>query len=267
MQRTARLVVIAIALVAGLGAAFLASGSKPPPAPQVVLQQSAEPQMKTVEVLTTSAELPIGTIVQPAQLEWRKWPQDGVSPFAILRSDRPDAISESANSIVRVALLQGEPVRADKLIKPDGSGFMSAILPSGQRALAVPIDNRGTNSAGGFILPNDRVDVIRTMRDEGLSKSTQSESFRADTLLANVRVLAVGQTVQERNGEKTVTGEHATLELTPQQVETVLLALRVGTLSLALRSITDRNEPTRTMEGMTKEGELSVVRFGVISTR
>ena len=266
MQRTARLVVIGIALVAGLGAAFLASGSKPPPAP-VVLQQTTESPIKTTEVLSTTAELPVGTIIQPAQLEWRKWPEEGISPFAIRRTEKPDAISEFANSIVRVSLLQGEPIRSDKLIKPDGSGFMSAILPSGQRALAVPIDNRGTNSAGGFILPNDRVDVVRTMRDEGLSKSTQSETFRTDTLLTNVRVLAVGQTVQERNGEKTVTGEHATLELSPQQVETVLLALRMGTLSLALRSITDRNEPTKSLDGSTKEGELSVVRFGVVSTR
>lgn len=265
MQRTARLVVVAIALVAGLGAAFLASGSKPPPPPKVV-QQPTEPQMKTVEVLTSTAELPIGTIVQPTQLEWRKWPEEGVSTFAIRRSEKPDAITEYANSIVRVSLLQGEPLRADKLIKTDGSGFMSAILPSGMRALAVPIDNRGTNSAGGFILPNDRVDVIRTMRDETNSKA-QTETYRADTLLTNVRVLAVGQTVQERNGERHVTGENATLELSPQHVETILHALRVGTLSLSLRSITDRNEPPKLVDENTKEGELSVVRFGVVTNR
>ncbi|MGL4323838.1 MAG: Flp pilus assembly protein CpaB [Beijerinckiaceae bacterium] len=267
MQRTARLVVIGIALVAGLGAAFLASGSRPPPAPQVVQQAPSEPQIKTIEVLTTTAELPIGTVVQAVQLEWRKWPEEGASTFAIRRSDKPDAINEFANSIVRIAMLQGEPVRPEKLIKADGSGFMSAILPSGMRALALPIDNRGTNSAGGFILPNDRVDVIRTMRDEARSKSNQGETFRADTLLTNIRVLAIGQNVQERNGEKHVTGENATLELTPQQVETVLHALRIGTLSLALRSITDRNEVPQVVEGLTKEGEINIVRFGVVSSR
>ena len=96
---------------------------------------------------------------------------------------------------------------------------MSALLPSGSRAIAITIDNRGANTAGGFILPNDRVDVIRTFRDEAASKVQGTDVIVSETLLRNVRVLAIGQNIQERNGEKVVVGETATLELDPRQVE------------------------------------------------
>ena len=116
---------------------------------------------------------------------------------------------------------------------------MSAILPSGMRAVAISIDTRGATSAGGFILPNDRVDVIHTVQAASESGANPAIS---EIILTNIRVLAIGQNVQERNGEKVVTGETATLELTPAQAEKVVLAQKVGQLSLALRSIADVNE-------------------------
>ena len=84
------------------------------------------------------------------------------------------------------------------------------------------------------MLPNDRVDLVRTYRDEEASKNGGGDVQVAETVLSNVRVLAIGQTVQERNGEKVVTGETATLEVTPQQAETLALAQKVGQLALVL---------------------------------
>jgi pilus assembly protein CpaB len=123
------------------------------------------------------------------------------------------------------------------------------------RAVAISIDNRGATSAGGFILPNDRVDVIRTVQGvEGVPPTSE-------TILTNIRVLAIGQTIQERNGEKVITGETATLELNPPQAELVILAQKVGQLSLALRSLEDVNETgTPKREG---PNALQVIRFGV----
>jgi pilus assembly protein CpaB len=157
--------------------------------------------------------------------------------------------------------LRGEPIRREKLIRADGGGFMSAILPSGMRAVAITIDTRGATSAGGFILPNDRVDVIRTYRDDDASRSGGGDTQVSETLLNNIRVLAIGQTVQERNGEKVVTGETATLELTPAQAELVTLAQKVGQLSLALRSLVDANQPEAAIR--REETGLTVVRYGV----
>ncbi len=115
---------------------------------------------------------------------------------------------------MRSPFLAGEPIRAQKLVRPE-SGFMAAILPAGMRAVAIVTDSRGTNSAGGFILPNDRVDVIRTFRDEAASKNAGTDVQLSQTVLRDIRVLAVGQLIQEKNGTNVVTGETATLALTP----------------------------------------------------
>src|SRR4029450_10543843 len=128
-------------------------------------------------------------------LRWQPWPADIVPPGAIKRNPEAGAFDEIVGSIVRAGFLNGEPIRREKLIKANGSGFMSAILPSGMRAVAISIDTRGATSAGGFVLPNDRVDVLRTFRDDEASKGVDVQM--SETILSNIRVLAIGQNVQE----------------------------------------------------------------------
>jgi pilus assembly protein CpaB len=254
-MKTARLAVLGIALAAGGAAALLMSGGNPPPPPPKV----AAPSIATVEVLVAAADLPMGQGVKPADLRWQAWPADSASAGLIKKPDAPNALEETAGSIVRSAFLSGEPIRREKLIKTDGTGFMSAILPSGMRAVAISIDNRGASSAGGFILPNDRVDVIRTYKDDEASRSSGSDVHRSDTILSGIRVLAIGQNVQERNGEKVVTGETATLELTPAQAELVTLGQKIGQISLVLRSLADAN---KTQE-IVRDAGMTIVRHGV----
>jgi pilus assembly protein CpaB len=206
------------------------------------------------DVLVAAADLPMGRALKSVDLRWQRWPADMVPPGYVRRSEHPNAIEQFAGSMARSNFLVGEPIRREKLIKADGSGFMAAILPAGMRAAAISIDTRGATSAGGFILPNDRVDVLRTSRGEGDSQTTE-------TILTNVRVLAIGQNIQERNGEKVVTGETATLELTPGQAETVILAQKVGQLSLVLRALADAHRVEETRE--EKDGSLTIVRYGV----
>ncbi len=194
------------------------------------------------EVLVAAAELPMGQTIKPADLRWQSWPKTAASDSSLQRASAPTALEDTVGSIVRSPFLSGEPIRREKLIKANGSGFLSAILPSGKRAVAISIDARGSNTAGGFILPNDRVDVLRTARDEDASRSGIGDVQTAATILTNIRVLAVGQTVQERNGERVVTGDTATLELTPAQAEAVTLAQKVGQLSLTLRSLADAGQ-------------------------
>jgi pilus assembly protein CpaB len=254
----ARLAVLGVALVAGGGAAVMMSGGSPPP-PVVV--QAPAPPVNTTDVLVAAADLPMGQTLKPVDLRWQPWPSDMVPNGVVKRTEAPNALEETAGSIVRSAMLGGEPIRRERLIKADGSGFMSAILPSGMRAVAISIDTRGATSAGGFILPNDRVDVLRTFRDDEASKGGGVDVQMSETILSNIRVLAIGQNVQERNGEKVVTGETATLELTPGQAETVTLAQKTGQLSLALRSLVDaRNDAPQEERG---DQALTIVRYGV----
>lgn len=256
-MKRARLAVLGVAIIAGGGAAMMMSGGDPPP----VVVQAPPAKVDTTDVLVAAADLPMGQTLKASDLRWQPWPADMVPGGLIKRADAPDAVDKTAGSIVRSAMLGGEPIRRERLIKADGSGFMSAILPSGMRAIAISIDTRGATSAGGFILPNDRVDVIRTHRDDESSKSGGVDVVMSETILANIRVLAIGQNVQERNGEKVVTGETATLELTPGQAETVILAQKTGQLSLALRSLADANQDAPREE--RADQALTVVRYGV----
>jgi pilus assembly protein CpaB len=148
------------------------------------------------------------------------------------------------------------------LIRADGSGFMAAMLPAGKRAVAINIDTRGASSAGGFVLPNDFVDIIRTYRDEESSKALGMDVFSSETILSGIRVMAIGQNIQEKNGEKVVTGETATLELDARQAELITLAQKVGQLSLVLRSLADAGQKDTVKPENTDAGVL-VVRFGV----
>lgn len=261
-MKPARLAVLAIALVAGGGAAFLMSGGDPPPPPAPVAAAPA-PVVPSTEVLVAAAELPTGQKLQAADMRWQKWPEDAVVTGYVTRKDTPKALEEFAGAVIRTGFLAGEPIRQQRLARPEG-GLMAAILPAGMRAVAIVTDSRGSNSAGGFILPNDHVDVIRTFRDEENSRSSGVEVQVSQTILQDVRVLAVGQLIQEKNGTNVVTGETATLALSPAQAEAVTLAQKVGTLSLALRSLADSGRPAEPEAAAPRpEAGLTVVRFGV----
>ena len=254
----ARLLILLVALGAAGLAAFLIMRSEP--AQQIVVQPAAP--VKTVEVLISAQDLVVGKVVKPEDVRWQPWPADYAPTGSLVRSSVPGALEDVTGAIVRQSFLAGEPIRKEKLVKTDGTGFMSAILPTGMRATAITIDTRGATSAGGFILPNDHVDVLRTYRDDDASKASGGDQQMSESILKNIRVLAIGQNVQEKNGEKVVTGETATLEVTPAQAETLALAQRTGQLSLVLRSLVDNSQPEKATEERADTG-LTIVRYGV----
>jgi pilus assembly protein CpaB len=119
--------------------------------------------------------------------------------------------------------------------------------------------------AGGFILPNDRVDVILSRKDREAEKSGAAETQVSETILVNIRILAIDQTLGEKDGQKVVIGKTATLELSPRQAETLALSRQLGTLSLALRSLADAGEtrlPNEDERGGKRAG-INTVRFGI----
>jgi len=243
-----RLAVIGIAGLAGLAAVML-SGRNEPQGEVAAAPDNAN----LTEILVAKADLPVGTaVVGEEQLTWAKWPQTLASGTMILRTARPDAITEFKGSIVRQPFFVNEPIREEKLIKANGSGFLSAILPSGKRGVAIAIDNTGATTAGGFILPNDYVDVLVTEDSNGSPKTS--------TILSNIRVLAIGQNVQEKDGERFIVGQTATLQLDPDESEIVILNQKRGSLSLILRSLQD----VRKLEVRHNNARVTVVRSGII---
>jgi pilus assembly protein CpaB len=261
-MKTARIIVLGIALSAGGVAAWLASGSndtKPAPAEPVA-------QLPTVDVLVAKSDIGLGQSVKPEDMVWQTWPSATASNSFIKKTDRPDAVTQIAGSIARDPVIAGEPIREQKLVKSTGSGFMAAILPSGMRAVSTEISPE--TGAGGFILPNDRVDVILSKRDKNPDRGGGGlqDVVTSEIILSNVRVLAIDQTPKEKDGQNVVVGKTVTLELRPEQTETLARARQSGTLSLALRSISDINATDDRSEDQFRRGEtVNVVRYGVPS--
>ena len=257
-MKPARIIVLVIALAAGGIAALLAgrSDKTPPPAPPPVAQ------LETVDVLIANSDIGLGSKVSSQDLRWQTWPAAAAGPAFIRKSERPDAINQLAGSITRAPFATGEPIREAKLIRAGGSGYMAAILPGGMRAVSTEISPE--TGVGGFILPNDHVDVILSRRDKEAEKAAGVEVHTSETILSNVRVLAIDQTVEEKGGQRVVVGKTATLELTPRQVETLGMSRQMGTLSLALRSLVDFDNNGKPEPVTDERGRrLNIVRFGV----
>ncbi len=216
---------------------MLAGGEKVPAPVQIV-----QPASEVVDILVAKSDIGVGRSVSNEDMSWQPWPIKAAGPLFIRKSARPNAIEDLKGSVARAPFVAGEPIREQKLVKADGSGFMSAILPAGMRAVSTEIS--AETGAGGFILPNDRVDVILIRRTESQGKGG-GEGFVSETILRNVRVLAIDQTVEEKNGQKVVVGKTTTLELSARQTETLALSRQRGTLSLALRSLADAKPASR----------------------
>ena len=128
------------------------------------------------------------------------------------REQGPKPSRKSRGSIARAPFIAGEPIREQKLVKANGSGFMAAILPTGMRAISTEISPE--TGAGGFILPNDRVDVILSKREKNPDRTAVSDVVHSEIILANVRVLAIDQAPKEKTGSNTLVGRtaHARVE-------------------------------------------------------
>lgn len=259
-MKAARLVVLGIAVAAGGLAAILAGSyeSGPAPPPQVV-------QVPTTEILVAKNDIGMGTTLSAQDIEWQPWPESAAqNPAFIRKNERPDAQQKFVGAIVRVPMAQGEPVRENRLILGKNSGYMAAILPSGMRAYATEVSPE--TGVAGFILPNDRVDVLLTPKhdrteEEGAGKR-ELEYYAAETILTDVRVLAIDQLVQEKDGQRVVIGRTATLELLPRQAELLAAARQTGLVTLALRSIVDVGVKTQG-EPVDPGARFNTVRFGV----
>ena len=256
-MKPARIVVLVIALAAGGIAALLAGRSDPPP-PVVKAPVAA---LETVDVLIAASDIALGGTVSANEMRWQTWPASSAGSNFIRKNDRPDAINQLSGSIARSPFFAGEPIRETRLIKAKGSGYMAAILPSGMRAVSTEVTPE--TGAAGFILPNDRVDVILSRRDRESDKASGTEVHASETILTNIRVLAIDQTVEEKGNQRVVVGRIATLELTSSQAETLLRARTMGQLSLALRSLADASGANDAPAEERKRNGINIVRYGV----
>ncbi len=263
-MRPARIVLLLIALIAGGLAAFLATrGSSPPPT--IVVQQTAAPQpVAGTKVLVAKAPIGVGQRLDATVVDWQPWPADAVRPEYITSDKSPDADTAIVGTVARFEIAQGEPILDAKLAHTN-QGIMSAVLEPGMRGVSIPVE--AASGSGGFIIPNDRVDVVATDSSTGQTVSR--------VVLSNVKVLAIGT----RLGQTGKTGAPAdptdpasqvfstsiaTLELAPAQADTLINAAAIGKISLVLRSVADFAKAASTTVNSDADQNQSVklIRFG-----
>jgi pilus assembly protein CpaB len=242
--KPANVALLAVAILAGGAAAFLAMQQPPaagpavtasiaPPAPDAIVVQ--EPMAK---VLVAKADINIGERLSDESVEWIDWPQDALRA-EFMTAEAADAATGVDNAVARYEFVAGEPIREAKLTRA-AEGFLSAVLDPGTRAVAVAVS--AESASGGFVLPNDRVDVVHTI-------SVNDRQVSA-TILSNIRVLAINSSLGKTDPEATEDGEEkpksrtfatalATLSLSPKQAEVIISATQSGRLSLVLRPTAD----------------------------
>ncbi len=258
-----RIILLVVALVAGGLAAFLATRGSPPQ--QVVVEGPTQIiEEKKAKILVAKMPIGVGQRLTPETIEWQDWPELAIRPEYVSEAVLPDALTQMTGAVARFEIFTGEPISEQKLVRSD-QGYLSAVLTKGMRGVSVPVT--ADAAAGGFVVPNDRVDVVLTRA--GVSQ----------TILANVKVLAIGTRLGQisqatkKEGEDEATtkqtdtgtfqgGTIATLELTPVQGEFLINAARLGALSVVLRSIADFAQ----VPGEIRKGETSraikMIRFG-----
>jgi len=261
-MKRAQLIGISIAGVSALLAFVMVKGMLNKPKEE----KRVEVKVNSVQVLVARADIALGQITTEGVFRWQEWPAEASKGFITDKSAK-DAMRQLSGAIARAPIMAGEPITPNKLVKAGQGGVLAAILPAGMRAVSTKIKEE--TAVGRLILPNDHVDVILIRRLRG--KSGQ-EDYVSDTLFTNVRVLAIGQQIETKEGKKAAEGaaNTATLELTPRQTEMLALANSLGEISLSLRSIADLDASGRgpgagdALE--RKDGNaIRVLRYGVRS--
>ena len=184
-------------------------------------------------VLVANTELAAGSFVKADHLKWQPWPEEGILDSYTVKGKRE--LEDYVGTVVRATINEGEPLTDTRVVHPGDRGFLAAVLEPGKRAVSVPVN--ATTGISGFVFPGDWVDVILTVNfraeDEG---GRNRERFFSETLIGDIRVLAIDQAVENAEGEVNV-AKTATLEVTPKQAEKIAIALEMGSLSLSLHSL------------------------------
>jgi pilus assembly protein CpaB len=196
------------------------------------------------QVLVAAKDLMVGERITTESLKWQDWPEAGAANVAFfVQSKAPDSIKAFENGVVRQEMVSGEPVTAKKIVAVDAAtSSMAALLTPGMRATSVVITP--DSSVAGFVLPNDRVDVVLTRELQVQANGQTRAQTVSDTILENVRVLAIDQSVAQVKDQKALSGSTATVELTSEDAEKLRLADKLGDISFMLRGYADAAGPT-----------------------
>ena len=254
-----RLIILLVAAGAAIASVFLIKSIQQPAPAVAAAAEPVKREVPTKQLLVARHEIPLGKFIVADDLKWQEWPASSATGAFIEQKAEPEALEKMVGAVARFGMVEGEPVTLTKAVHPGDASSMAAMLNPNMIATAVEIAPE--TAAGGFIQPNDRVDIIMTREvTAGTSGANTVQNFRSDLIMANVRVLAIDGVygpAPEEGREPVLIGSRATLEVTQQDSTLLSAAKKAGDLSLTLRSITD----LQSAKGATPTGR--VYRDGV----
>jgi len=223
------IMLIAAALLLVIGTVFVARAWLD--SQRQVAAPAPEPKkVEAVRVLVAEVALPAGTFLKEEHLRWQPWPSDTQIPESYLVK-KTTQTTDLFGAVIRRGISAGDPITKGRIIKPGERGFMAAVLIPGYRAMSIKIG--ADSGVAGLVFPGDRVDIILT---HNLEKNDGEQHRASETILKNVRILALDSRVDDETGQPKL-AKTATMELTPKQVEIISVARELGRLSLSLRAL------------------------------
>ncbi|MES2084221.1 MAG: Flp pilus assembly protein CpaB [Pseudomonadota bacterium] len=276
-----RIAILVVAAFAAVGLALLVRNMVTPKREPVA--EVAAASKPVAQVLVAKHDLAIGVRLTPADMTWQAWPVEGLNASFVTDGTAPalpavmpdkavqkvaraatDAVSANGpmqafeGSIVREAMVAGEPIVARKVVRAGQSGFMAVVVQPGMRAMSIPIN--AETAAGGFILPGDRVDILQSRQ------GAEAKTYITETLMRNVRVLAIDQKIDPEKDAKSIVGAIATLEIPATDVEVLARGRAQGEMQLALRSYADiGGAPGRGGQARVNMQGVRIFRAGQVS--
>jgi pilus assembly protein CpaB len=264
-----QIIVLGVALVAALGALLLVNSLGKQRAVAAPVEQ-----ISGQNVLVAARDVPQGAALTPQDMRFARFPETAVSEHFIVGAQGGASVQDDyVGAVTRRTFVAGEPFTRDSIIQPEGRGFMAAEIPPGYRAVAVPIDSK--HASGGFISPNDHVDVVLTQRVK-MDGDGANEEVRSDVILEDVRVLALDEKTQpQSSGEEPErnNADIAVLELSVADARILALADALGSISLVLRGVeaedgvrapSKLNRGTRALDQNVERDTVRVHAFGTV---
>jgi pilus assembly protein CpaB len=190
--------------------------------------QIDEAMVKSVSIVVAAKDLSIGSKIDGSSVKLVRWSKDDMPPGAFTD---PGAVM---NQFTKTSFVTNEPIIGDRLFSGDkNAGVLPLLIPSGMRAISVPVDE--VSDISGFVLPHSRVDLLVSV-----TNSQNGNQPFSKIVLQNVEVLAVAQEIENANVDKPEVVRVVTLLVTPDQAERVVLATHEGPLRMAMRNYEDK---------------------------
>jgi pilus assembly protein CpaB len=215
-------------------------------------------QQRTVTVVAPAGSVPVVVASQPlargVALEARflkivNYPADSVPTNSFHSVAEVAGATKDQQRLSLREVVANEPILAANVTGPGGKLNLSGTVAAGMRA--VSLRSSDVTGVGGFVLPGDRVDVLLTRALAG-NNNAQNTSL-TQVLAENVRVLGVDQSDNDQEDKPVVT-KAITVEVTPDQAESISLGATIGILSLSLRHVADDTPLTRKMMAVADLG-------------